>query len=169
MGAALALRRHACRQPVGCTILMAAYYAEIVPRQVMSVRVSVEVRGRLEREAERSGEPPASLAERLIEEGLRLRRHPLIRFVDGPTGRRARMVPGPDVWEAVSFVQRSEAEGEDKVAHASEWLGVPALHVEAALAYYAAFPDEIDQRIKLNTEALAEAEAISLGRRRLLA
>lgn len=114
------------------------------------------------------GEPPASLAERLIDEGLRQRRHPLIRFVDGPTGRRARLLPGPDVWELVSFVRRSEAESEDKVAHAAEWFALPATHVEAALAYYAAFAEEIDQRLRLNEEATAEAEAIAAGRRHLL-
>lgn len=134
----------------------------------MSVRISSDVRTRLRSEAQRTGEPPASLAERLIEEGLRQRAHPLIRFVDGPTGRRARLVPGPDVWELVSFVQRSEADGEDKVVHASEWFGLPSTHVEAALAYYAGFPAEVDERIRLNDEALAEAEAIAGGRRRLL-
>lgn len=139
-----------------------------VARDVMSVRLSADARERLQREASRAGEPPASLAERLIEEGLRQRRHPLIRFVDGPTGRRARLFPGPDVWELVAFVQRSEAEGEDKVAHAAEWFRLPAAHVEAALAYYAAFPEEVDARISANKEAAAEAEAISAGRRELL-
>jgi hypothetical protein len=134
----------------------------------MSLRLSGEARDRLQREAARVGEPPATLAERLIDEGLRQRRHPLTRFVDGPTGRRARLIGGPDVWELVSFVRRSEAGGEDKVAHAAEWFRLPAAHVEAALAYCAAFPDEIDQRIRLNEEATAEAEAIAAGRRHLL-
>lgn len=134
----------------------------------MSVRISAEARDRLQKEARRTGEPPASLAERLIEYGLRERGHPLIRFVDGPTGRRARLVYGPDVWELVSFIQRSEAEGEDKVAHATEWFGLPSTHIEAALAYYAGYPAEVDERIRANEEALAEAEAIAGGRRRLL-
>lgn len=134
----------------------------------MSVRLSPEARERLQREATRTGEPAASLAERLIDEGLRQRRHPLIRFVDGPTGRRARLVHGPDVWELVSFVQRSAASGEDRVAHASVWFRLPAADVEAALAYYALFPAEVDERIRANEDAVAEAEAIAAGRRRLL-
>lgn len=134
----------------------------------MSVRLSPEARERLQREATRAGEPAASLAERLIDEGLRQRRHPLIRFVDGPTGRRARLVRGPDVWELVWFVQRSAATGEDKVAHAAEWFRIPAADVEAALAYYAAFMDEIDERIRANDDAVAEAEAIAAGRQQLL-
>lgn len=137
-------------------------------RDVMSVRLSPEARERLRTEAARVGEPPASLAERLIDEGLRQRRHPLIRFVDGVTGRRARLVRGPDVWELVWFVQRSAAAGDEKAAHAAEWFRLGEADVEAALAYYAAFPDEIDERIRLNAEALAEAEAIAAGRRQLL-
>jgi len=134
----------------------------------MSVRLSQDARERLQREATRAGEPAASLAERLIDEGLRQRRHPMIRFVDGPTGRRARLVRGPDVWELVWFVQRSAATGEDKVAHAAEWFHVPVGDVEAALGYYAAFAEEIDARIRANEEAVAEAEAIAAGRRQLL-
>lgn len=88
--------------------------------------------------------------------------------VDGPTGRRARLLQGPHVWELVSFIQRSEATGDDKVAHAAEWFTLPATHVEAALAYYASFPHEIEECIRLNEEAAAEAQAIAAGRRQLL-
>lgn len=137
-------------------------------REVMSVRVSAGMRSRLQQAAAADGEPAASLAERLIEEGLRMRAHPLIRFVDGPTGRRARLLARPDVWELVSFVRRSEAAGEDRVAHAAEWFGIPATHVEAGLAYAGAFPAEIDERIRANEEAQAEAEAMAAARRQLL-
>ena len=37
---------------------------------------------------------PRTLAQRYVEEGLRMDEHPLVRFVDGPAGRRARLV-GP--------------------------------------------------------------------------
>lgn len=134
----------------------------------MSIRVSVEVRDRLHREAERSGEQPATLAGQLIEEGLRQRSHPLVRFADGPAGRRARLLQGPDVWELVSFLQRSEAGADDKVRHASEWFALPLAHVEAAVRYYAAYPAEIDERIRRNEEAQAEAEALAAGREHLL-
>jgi hypothetical protein len=134
----------------------------------MSVRISIEVRERLHREAARTGELPASVAERLIDEGLRQRSHPLIRFVDGPAGRRARLIPAPDVWELISFLERSEATGDEKISHAAEWFGLSASQVEAAVAYYAAYPGEIDGRIRLNQEAQAEAEALAAGREQLL-
>jgi hypothetical protein len=72
------------------------------------------------------------------------------------------------VWELVSFVQRSAATGEDRVEHAAEWFRLPVRDVEAALAYYAAFPEEVDARIRANEDALAEAEAIAIGRQQLL-
>lgn len=134
----------------------------------MSVRVSVEVRERLHREAARTGELPTTLAERLIDEGLRQRSHPLVRFVDGPAGRRARLTPGPDVWELISFLERSEARGDEKISHAAEWFGLSAAQVEAAVAYYSAYPAEIDDRVGLNREAQAEAEALATGREQLL-
>jgi hypothetical protein len=40
--------------------------------------------------------------------------------------------------------------------------------VEAAVAYYASYPAEIDERIRLNLEAQAEAEALAAGREQLL-
>jgi hypothetical protein len=95
---------------------------------------------------------------------VRQQSHPRVRFVDGPTGRRARLTPGPDVWELISFLERSEAAGDEKIAHAAEWFGLPTAQVEAAVAYYAAYPAEIDERIQLNLKAQAEARLLAAGR-----
>src|SRR3954469_584466 len=52
-----------------------------------------------------------TLAQRYVEEGLRMDEHPLVRFVDGPAGRRARLVgTGMDVWGGV-LVGRGEHGG----------------------------------------------------------
>ena len=49
---------------------------------------------------------PRTLAQRYVEEGLRMDEHPLVRFVDGPAGRRARLVgTGSDVWEVIAAVK----------------------------------------------------------------
>ena len=42
---------------------------------------------------------------RYAEEGARRDEHPLITFRDGPTGRRAGLVGGPDVWEVVMWLE----------------------------------------------------------------
>ena len=91
-----------------------------------------------------------------------------VHFANGPSGRRARLTPGPDVWELISFLERSEAPQDEKITHAAEWFGLSAAQVEAAVAYYAAYPAEIDERIHLNLEAQAEAEALAAGREQLL-
>jgi hypothetical protein len=101
------------------------------------------------------------------DEALRQHSHPLVHFADEPPRRRARLTPGPDVWELISFLQRSEAAGNEKINHASEWFGLSPTQVEAAVAYYAAYPDEIDDLIRLNREAQAEAEALAAGRNQL--
>src|ERR1039457_4808289 len=55
-----------------------------------------------------SSHPGLSLsaaANLLVDEGLRLTEHPGIAFRDGPTGRRAALAAGPDVWEVVRAVR----------------------------------------------------------------
>ena len=40
----------------------------------------------------------SSIGERQIDEGLRMEAHPGIVFRNGPSGRRAGLAAGPDVW-----------------------------------------------------------------------
>jgi hypothetical protein len=44
------------------------------------------------------GATPSGLAQRLVDEGLRMTDHPGVTFREGPTGRRAALVNGPDIW-----------------------------------------------------------------------
>jgi hypothetical protein len=91
---------------------------------------------------------PRTLAQRYVEEGLRTDEHPLIRFVDGPAGRRARLLgTGLDVWEAISVVRDND--GDERAA--AEYLGIPLGLIQGGVVYYGAYRDEIDQWIELNT------------------
>jgi uncharacterized protein (DUF433 family) len=102
---------------------------------------------RLERRAKRCGRPPRSLAQRYVEEGLRHDDHPLIHFVDGPSGRRSSMLgTGLDVWEIIATVRDNDNDPEA----AAEYLTVPQGLVQAAIAYYGEFREEIDEEIALN-------------------
>ena len=56
----------------------------------LSVRLNDATISRLGARARRAHLPPRTLAQRYVEEGLRMDEHPLIRFADGPAGRRAR-------------------------------------------------------------------------------
>jgi hypothetical protein len=127
--------------------------------EMMSLRMPTSIAKRLQQVARRTGQSRSSLVHRYVDEGLKRDRHPLILFKDGPTGRRAAVVAGPDVWELVSFMEDLEAQGEEAIREAAEALALPVGHVRAAMAYTAEFPDEIRDRIELNREAAAEAEA----------
>jgi hypothetical protein len=91
----------------------------------------------------------SAASNRLVDEALRSQEHPLIVFRDGPAGRRARLVGGPDVWQVIRAVRSArQAEprfGADKVlALVSDTTGVSTPLIQAAIAYWAAFPAEID-------------------------
>jgi len=124
--------------------------------QPLSVRLSDGTLQRLGTRARRVHLPPRTLAQRYVEEGLRMDEHPLIRFAEGPAGRRARLVgTGKDVWEVIAVVRDN---GGDAAATA-RYLELPLGLVQAAITYYGAYPDEIDQWIDLNEEETAEAQA----------
>ncbi len=105
---------------------------------------------RIRRHADRRGCAPRTLAQRYVEEGLRHDEHPLIRFADGPSGRRAALVgTGLDVWEAISTIR----DHDNDVAKAAAYLDLPQGLIEAAVAYYGEFAAEIDAAIAMNEEA----------------
>jgi hypothetical protein len=136
----------------------------------LSVRFrDAEVLTRLKAEAHDRGGSSSALAEQLIDEGLRMRRHPLITFRDGATGRRAAVVGGPDVWEVVGAIVGGDVPVAERVRRAADELGLRTEQVDAAMAYYAEFIDEIDERIAANAEAAEQAEALWRRQRDLLA
>ena len=123
-------------------------------------RLTIELDGAaLERLDALSGEDGCSRSEAartLIEEGLRMAKHPGIVFHPGPTGRRASLSDGPDVWElAYSFVQAPLDTDEDAEALIFEIAGMMELsyeQVRTALRYYLEYGDEIRERMRRNDE-----------------
>lgn len=104
-----------------------------------------------------------------MDEGLRMRRHPLIAFQDGATGRRATLVGGPDVWEVVAGLVGGDVSPDERVQRAVEVFGLRREQVDAVLAYYADFTDEIDAQVEANVAAADEAEALWRRQHDLLA
>ncbi|MGH9047483.1 MAG: ribbon-helix-helix protein, CopG family [Acidimicrobiales bacterium] len=136
----------------------------------MSIRFRrTEVREHLKAEAGARHMSSSALAEELIEEGLRTRRHPLIVFRDGPSGRRAGLIGGPDIWEIIGGLVGGDVPAEDRIERAVNVSGLTPSHVSAALDYYADFNDEIDGEIAANLAAADEAEAAWRRRQGLLA
>lgn len=115
------------------------------PTQPFSVRLSDERRRALEEEAGRYRVAPRTLAQELIDEGLRMRRFPALTFaLRGP--RRAAVfarAPRLRVSQAMETVRDSVSSQE-----AAEDLALSVNEIEQAVAYYHAYQDEIDREIE---------------------
>lgn len=129
-------------------------------REVRSFRLGQDVVDRLDRYAAAVGSNRNTVAERFLEEALRLVEHPGIAFRDGPAGRRPGLAAcGLDVWEVIETV----ADHDGSIEAAAGYLDVDPQLVGIAMRYHAAYPDEIDAWIAAN-RALADRE-LALFRR----
>ena len=119
----------------------------------LTLRTSDDLLKRLERRAHQVRVPKSALAGRYLEEGLTMDSFPGIVFRDGPAGRRAGVVGGPDVWEVI---QALHAEDGDVVATA-DMLGLRPGLVDAARAYYETNAAVTDSWIESNATLMEEA------------
>lgn len=129
-----------------------------------SVRFDPSVARRLSRfVAAHPGLSASAATNLLVDEALRGQEHPLVIFRDGPAGRRARLIGGPDVWEVARAVRSARAAEPELDADAllqmvSDSSGVAARLVRAAIDYWTAFPREIDEWIDRADAEADEAE-----------
>lgn len=122
----------------------------------MSLRLSDATVSRLGARARRQQLPARTLAQRYVEEGLRMDEHPLVRFADGPAGRRARLLgTGKDVWEVVAVVRDNDGDAGEAARYLEISLGL----VQAAVSYYGVYRAEIDELIEANEQETAAAFA----------
>jgi hypothetical protein len=82
----------------------------------------------------------------------------MITFRDGPTGRRAGLLGGPDVWEVAMWIDEIGSV-DDPAAELASDGAVSWAQIDSALAYRAAYPDEIQARIELHRADTAAAAA----------
>lgn len=130
-----------------------------------TLRLAPGSRQKLLERARRAHLPERTLAQRYLEEGLRGDAHPLIHFLDGPSGRRASIVGrGLDVWEVIATV----LDNDGSVTEAAAYLQVPAGLVQAAVAYYGEYRDEIDAEIAANEAEYERGRAAAAAGERAL-
>jgi uncharacterized protein (DUF433 family) len=115
--------------------------------------------------ARRRGLAPTTLARAYLEEGVRMERFPGIIFrnhlterLAGLAGRRA------DVWQVVETFRAEDGD----VAATADYLQLRPDQVRVAIAYAAAYPEEIEALIAENRQASLRLEAAEAAQRALL-
>jgi hypothetical protein len=135
--------------------------SRVVATVPFSARLDAALLGRLKRLSVREGLTTSQLAERFIEEGVRSAEFPGIVFRPGPTGRRAGLFGGPDVWEIVRDAQAARvARAKDPIAAVVRSTDLREDQVRLAVAYHARYPEDTNRRIAAAAElehALASA------------
>jgi hypothetical protein len=104
----------------------------------------------------RTGIPKSRLVELLADEAERTRRYPGLGF-RGPEHRRRAWVFGSpfDVWEVIQAWQDLQHDS----GRVQDQLDLTARQLNLSRAYYAEFPDEIDDALALARRSAAELES----------
>lgn len=131
----------------------------------VSVRMPRELIDELDAASERAGVSRSEMLKTLVEEGIRMQKHPGIVFRNGPTGRRAGLADGPDVWEVVTALRGSASD--ESIAQVAASTSVNEHQIRRALRYYGEFRAEINERIRRNDEAADRVYADSLHQQAL--
>lgn len=133
-----------------------------------SFRLPDELLERLEQEAASSAISTTSLVASLLSEGITTRRFPGVVYRDGPTGRRAALVGGPDVWEVIRDVRHASGRGDKRLSAVAQATGLTLAQVRLAVDFYTSNPDEVDSRIEADEREAERVRALIERRERLL-
>jgi len=112
-----------------------------------SFRLPQDLLERLDEEATSTGASATTLVATILDEGLKTRRFPGIVYRDGPTGRRAVIVGGPDIWEIIRALKQMPGKGEKRVRALADELALSAVQIRLAIDFYGVNPSEVDDRI----------------------
>ena len=133
-----------------------------------SFRLPDELLARLDEEASSRGTSVSSLVSSVLDEGLKTRHFPGVVYRDGPTGRRAGLVGGPDVWEVIRALKAASGGAEVRVRTVAEERGLPVDQVRLVIDFYGEHADEVDERIALDAQAAERVRKVVERRERLL-
>ena len=129
-----------------------------------SVSIGDDTYERLAEHSRGTGESRSAAAERLVEEGLRMARHPGVFFRTEPAGRRAVLTGGPDVWMVARLFRDLPLDSEEAIEHAADHSvallsSLPRHMALTAIRYYIEYAAEIDEWIRCLDEESDRAEA----------
>jgi len=115
-----------------------------------SLRIPKEMAKPIEDMAKACGRDFSSMVNELVSEAVKMRRCPGIFFVDGPSGRRAHLAgTGLEIWEIIATYKSLNLD-DTRLKKTYHWLQPTQLR--AALGYYSAYPQEIDEQISSNAQ-----------------
>lgn len=117
----------------------------------LSIGISQTTKDWLEEQSEEFDIPREQLIERMIEESVRMRRHPRIGFrEEGP--RRRACIDGTrfDVWYVIDGLREM---GRERILNESS---LSSYDLDAAEAYYECYSDEIDREIEYRMALLED-------------
>lgn len=123
----------------------------------------------LDAQSDIDGLPAPELAASLIDEGLKLRRFPGIVYKDGPSGRRASLADGPDVWQVIRALREVPEDGSDPVETVSIEADLHPRQIGLAVQFCDAYPDEIESMIAMDRAAVGLIDEMIAERERMAA
>lgn len=141
----------------------------MVVARAVSLPISEDLAERLRAEGEACEQPPPVLAASLIDEGLKTRQFPGIVYMDGPSGRRASLADGPDVWQIIRALQEVPADQHDPVETICIESDLHERQIRLAVSFYEAYPAEIEAKIEDNRAAAKRIDEMIAEREQALA
>ena len=140
--------------------------------QHVSIQLDDATSGELDEHVRETGESRSAATERLVEEGLRMARHPWVFFRTEPAGRRPVLMGGPDVWMVARLFRELPLDSEEAIERAADHSiallsHLPRHMVLAAIRYYVEYHDEIDEWMRILDDESERAEAEWLRKREL--
>lgn len=129
-----------------------------------SYRLDPAVKERLERQAEAEKVTERALLERLVVEGVDTLHQTGVIYRGGPTGRRAALAVGPDIWEVISALRHTEGTSEERVAALAEQFDLHPRHIRTAIDFAAAHRRDIEAQVAANDESAEQARRLAENR-----
>ena len=122
------------------------YMSETSSSVQRSFRLSASTSRLLEHRVGESGESRNAMVDRLLNESLRIEKHPFVRFITGASGRREAHIVGTR-WKVRQIIVSLKGE-KGQIAAVAKGFDLTEPQVRAAVSYYADFTDEVDADIE---------------------
>ena len=123
-----------------------SYMSETTSSVQRSFRLSASTSRLLDHRVGESGESRNAMVDRLLNESLRIEKHPFVRFITGAAGRREPHILGTR-WKVRQIIVTLQGE-KGQLDSVIKGFDLTEQQVRAAVSYYADFTDEIDADIE---------------------